>query len=196
MGTGSWDWGFQAPSFHVILEDFLEEASMRCLQDAVRSRKSMAEARGDRWPRQGELGGRYGGHADLPAREAARVNHLPAALTLTLLPRPAAPHASPGGAMGCWARVASPCPPPGLALLCGPDSQPCALGSCLCPGHPWGLSHSRARPATLPTSCLGLGTDRPLEQVPKLESHISIHFRGHKRGIYLQPQTHISAFSP
>ncbi|XP_025146342.3 hepatocyte growth factor activator isoform X1 [Bubalus bubalis] len=90
---------------------------MRCLQDAVRSRKSMAEARGDRWPRQGELGGRYGGHADLPAREAARVNHLPAALTLTLLPRPAAPHASPGGAMGCWARVASPCPPPGLALL-------------------------------------------------------------------------------
>ena len=86
--------------------------------------------------------------------------------------------------------------PPGLALLCGPESQPCALGSCLCPGHPWGLSHSRACPATLPTSCLGLGTDRPLEQVPKLESHISIHFRGHKRGIYLQPQTHISAFSP
>ncbi|XP_061276952.1 hepatocyte growth factor activator isoform X7 [Bos javanicus] len=87
------------------------------LQDAVRARRSMAEARGDRRPGQRELGGRYGGRADLPAREAARVNHLPAALTLTLLPRPAAPHASPGGAMGCWARVASPCPPPGLALL-------------------------------------------------------------------------------
>ena len=86
--------------------------------------------------------------------------------------------------------------PPGLALLCGPESQPCALGSCLCPGHPRGLSHSRARPATLPTSCLGLRTDGPSEQVPKSESHISIHCRGHGRGIYLQPQMHISAFSP
>lgn len=41
-------WGAQAPSFHVILEDFLEEASVPSLEDAVRSRNSTAEARGDR----------------------------------------------------------------------------------------------------------------------------------------------------
>ena len=90
---------------------------MPSLEDAVRSRNSMAEARGDHWPRQGEPGSRYGRRTGLPAWEAARVNHLQAALTVTLLPRPTAPHASPGGAMGRWARVASPCPSPGSALL-------------------------------------------------------------------------------
>lgn len=55
--------------------------------------------------------------------------------------------------------------PPGLAPLCGPESQPCVLGSCLRPGHPWDLSHGRAHPATLPTSYLGLGIDRPSELV-------------------------------
>lgn len=35
---------------------------------------------------------------------------------------------------GAGVRVACQLPP-GLALLCGPESQqPCALGSCLCPG--------------------------------------------------------------
>jgi hypothetical protein len=57
--------------------------------------------------------------------------------------------------------------PPGLAPLRGPESQPCVPGSWLCPGHPWGLSHSRAHPATLPTSCLGPGTGWPSEQVPR-----------------------------
>lgn len=55
--------------------------------------------------------------------------------------------------------------PPGLAPLCGPESQPCVLGSCLRPGHPWDLSHGGAHPATLPTSYLGLGIGRPSELV-------------------------------
>nr|XP_023494232.1 hepatocyte growth factor activator isoform X3 [Equus caballus] len=83
----------------------------------------MAEARGNSWalwPGLGELGSRYGGLVG-PAREAARVNHFQAALTppalAALLPPPAAPHASSGGAMGRRAWVPSPCPLPGLSLL-------------------------------------------------------------------------------
>ncbi|KAB0404206.1 hypothetical protein E2I00_003908, partial [Balaenoptera physalus] len=74
--------GVQAPSCRVILEDFLEEASQLRLEDIVRSRTSTAEARGDGWLRQGELGSRHGGRVGL-AREAAGVNHFQVALTPT-----------------------------------------------------------------------------------------------------------------
>lgn len=59
--------------------------------------------------------------------------------------------------------------PPGLALLCGPESQPCVLGSWLRLGHPWGLSHDRAHPATQPISRPGLGTGRSWKRIPGQE---------------------------
>ena len=78
---------------------------------------------------------------------------------------------------------------PGLALLCDPESQPCVLGSFLCPRHPWGLSHSRAHPATLPISRLGLGTGRPSEQVPSQELTFLPTFRGKRVASICSPRS-------
>lgn len=86
--------------------------------------------------------------------------------------------------------------PPGLALLCGPESQHCVLGSWLCSGHPWGLSQSRAHPTFLPTSHLGPGTGRPSEWVPSQEVTSLPTVRGKKeapvcdsRSTFLLPVT-------
>lgn len=73
-----------------------------------------------------------------------------------------------------------------VGLLCGPESQPCILGSWLCLEHLWGLSHSRAHPTTLPTSYLGPQTwflDRNL--------HFCLLWE-QERGTCLLPQKHFS----
>lgn len=79
--------------------------------------------------------------------------------------------------------------PPGLALLRGPESQPCVLGSWLCPEHPWGLSHSKAHPATLPSSLLGLSTSRPSESIPRQELTFLPTSRGKKKTPVCSPRS-------
>lgn len=60
--------------------------------------------------------------------------------------------------------------PPGLAPLCGPESQPCVLGSCLCPGHPWDLSHAEhALPPCLPPTWAW--EREALRAGPQIEAH-------------------------
>lgn len=81
-------------------------------------------------------------------------------------------------------------------LLRGPESQPCILGSWLCPGHPWGLSHRRAHPALLPASYLGLGTGRPSDLVSRQAFTLLPTLGAGKRYLFAAPEALFYLLSP